>query len=283
MRSLSKLMGDAVHEQAAWSKALRATAIMAVFGAPVAFEDAPTCLPCGTRHSGSAKSRRARNLRQSRGVRPQLRIGLNTGAAVVGRVQQAADAGITVLGDTVNFAARLQSLAQPDSVFISEATYRLVQGLVNETFAGEYTIKGKSEYQRTPRDLADPRQGFRRWLARSFFEATQGAPSSEALQSALNVIEAKAHFDAPERLPALSAMSKTRHGGSCPFQLSGRLFGAGSRVGSIRYMLARRCARKCRPTADMLGTLGGIHSRSRRDALVVLRALSEKNGTLAPH
>jgi hypothetical protein len=43
-------------------------------------------------------------------------------------------------------------------------------------------------------------KGFRRWLARQFFEATQGAPSSEALQSALNVIEAKAHFDALERL-----------------------------------------------------------------------------------
>jgi hypothetical protein len=42
-------------------------------------------------------------------------------------------------------------------------------------------------------------KGFRRWLARRFYEATQGAPSSEALQSALNVIEAKAHFDAPER------------------------------------------------------------------------------------
>jgi hypothetical protein len=42
-------------------------------------------------------------------------------------------------------------------------------------------------------------RGFRRWLARRFFEATAGAPSSEALQSALNVIEAKAHFDAPER------------------------------------------------------------------------------------
>jgi hypothetical protein len=42
-------------------------------------------------------------------------------------------------------------------------------------------------------------RGFRRWLARSFFEATGGAPSSEALQSALSVIEAKAHFDAPER------------------------------------------------------------------------------------
>jgi hypothetical protein len=43
-------------------------------------------------------------------------------------------------------------------------------------------------------------KGFRRWLARRFFESTQGAPSSEALQSALNVIEAEAHFDAPERV-----------------------------------------------------------------------------------
>ena len=43
-------------------------------------------------------------------------------------------------------------------------------------------------------------KGFRRWLARRYFERTDGAPNSEALQSALNVIEAKAHFDAPERI-----------------------------------------------------------------------------------
>lgn len=43
-------------------------------------------------------------------------------------------------------------------------------------------------------------RGFRRWLARLYFEATQGAPSSEALQSALNVIEAKAYFDGSERM-----------------------------------------------------------------------------------
>jgi hypothetical protein len=42
-------------------------------------------------------------------------------------------------------------------------------------------------------------KGFKRWLARQFFEATGGAPNSDALQSAFNVIEAKAHFDAPER------------------------------------------------------------------------------------
>ena len=41
-------------------------------------------------------------------------------------------------------------------------------------------------------------KGFKRWLARQFFERTDGAPNSEALQSALNVIEAKAHFDGTE-------------------------------------------------------------------------------------
>ena len=41
-------------------------------------------------------------------------------------------------------------------------------------------------------------KGFRRWLARRFFEATDGAANSEAVHSALNVIEARAHFDAPQ-------------------------------------------------------------------------------------
>jgi len=42
-------------------------------------------------------------------------------------------------------------------------------------------------------------KGLRRWLARRFFESTRGGPNSEALQSALSVIEARAHFDGPER------------------------------------------------------------------------------------
>ena len=42
-------------------------------------------------------------------------------------------------------------------------------------------------------------KGFKRWLVRGFYEQTGGAPSSDALQSALHVIEAKAQFDGPER------------------------------------------------------------------------------------
>jgi hypothetical protein len=42
-------------------------------------------------------------------------------------------------------------------------------------------------------------KGFRRWLAREFFTETASAPNSDAIQSALNVIEARAHFDGRHR------------------------------------------------------------------------------------
>ncbi|MGY8706633.1 hypothetical protein RAD16_12915 [Bradyrhizobium sp. 18BD] len=42
-------------------------------------------------------------------------------------------------------------------------------------------------------------KGFRRWLTRRFFEEKGGAPNSEAMQSALNLVEARAHFGSPER------------------------------------------------------------------------------------
>lgn len=43
-------------------------------------------------------------------------------------------------------------------------------------------------------------KGFRRWLTRRFYNETEGAPNTESLQAALNVIEAKAQYDGPERV-----------------------------------------------------------------------------------
>jgi hypothetical protein len=42
-------------------------------------------------------------------------------------------------------------------------------------------------------------KGFRHWLAREFFAETSSAPNSDAIQSALNVLEARAHFDGAQR------------------------------------------------------------------------------------
>jgi class 3 adenylate cyclase len=151
MRSLSKLMDEAVREQGGGVQTFTGDGIMAVFGAPTAIEDAPL-RACRAAFSILQRLKAdGADFALKYGQRPQLRIALNTGATVVGRVYGGADAGVTVLGDTVNVAARLQTLAEPDSVFMSEATHRLVQGMVEASFAGEHQIKGKSEPQRAYR------------------------------------------------------------------------------------------------------------------------------------
>ena len=150
MRSLSKLMGEAVREQGGVVQGFTGDGIMAVFGAPTAFEDAPL-RACRSALAILERLKTAGgDLEAKHGVRPQLRIGINTGLAVVGQVE-GGDAAVTVLGDTVNFAARLQSLAEPGSICMSEATHRLVQGMVDATFVGEHAIKGKSEPQKAYR------------------------------------------------------------------------------------------------------------------------------------
>jgi class 3 adenylate cyclase len=151
MRSLSNLMDGAVREHGGVVQNFTGDGIMAVFGAPIAFEDAPL-RACRAALSILQRVQAAGDdLVAKHGLRPQLRISLNTGAAVVGKVQGGADAGVTVLGDTVNFAARLQALAEPDSVCMSEAMHRVVQGMVEASFAGEHQIKGKSDPQKVYR------------------------------------------------------------------------------------------------------------------------------------
>src|SRR5262245_31418864 len=151
MRSLSKLMDEAVREQGGVVQGFTGDGIMAVFGAPVAFEDAPLRACRAAVNIIQRLKAAGPDLEAKHGVRPQMRIGLNTGAAVVGKVQEGAEAQITVLGDTVNFASRLQALAEPDTIFLSEATHRLVQGMVEASFVGEQTIKGKAEPQKVYR------------------------------------------------------------------------------------------------------------------------------------
>ncbi|MGB3581980.1 MAG: adenylate/guanylate cyclase domain-containing protein [Roseiarcus sp.] len=84
------------------------------------------------------------------GSRPQMRIGVNSGLAVVARIFSQ-DAAVTALGDTVNLASRLQKLAEPGTVYLSESTRRLVEGQAETVFAGEFDIKGKSEPQKVYR------------------------------------------------------------------------------------------------------------------------------------
>jgi class 3 adenylate cyclase len=165
MQSLAKLMEDAVREQGGSVQGFTGDGIMAVFGAPVAYEDAPLRACRAALAILQRLKAAARDLEGRFGTPPQLRIGMNSWAAVVGKVQVGSDAAITVLGVTVNLAAGLQALAEPGSAVLSDVTHRLVQGLAEVSLVGEHEVKGKSERQKVYR-LDAVREGTTRFSAK---------------------------------------------------------------------------------------------------------------------
>jgi adenylate cyclase len=116
-------------------------AILAVFGAPVDQAD----------HAGRAvraaqAMRRAVAEMNANGTLPQLRIryAINSGIAIAGDVGSARRRDYTVLGDVVNTAARLETVAQPDQIVISRATYDRIQPSINARPLGEVPLRGRS-------------------------------------------------------------------------------------------------------------------------------------------
>jgi len=119
--------------------------VMALFGAPVALEDhalraVEAALEIQKQIAASAPRFRTRF-----GSAPVLRIGLNSGRVVVGKIGDDLRMDYTAQGDTVNLAARLQQIAEAGTVAIGPATYRLVAGSVECSRLGLHQIKGLVE------------------------------------------------------------------------------------------------------------------------------------------
>ena len=69
-------------------------------------------------------------LAQEKGIRLAIRVGIHTGLVVVGEIGGGGHQEQLALGETPNIASRIQGMAEPDTVVISEAAYRLVEGYV---------------------------------------------------------------------------------------------------------------------------------------------------------
>ena len=72
----------------------------------------------------------------------QVRIGIHTGLVVIGEIGSSEKREILALGETPNLAARVQGVAEPDTVVMSAVTQRLVQGLFECQDLGPQTLKG---------------------------------------------------------------------------------------------------------------------------------------------
>jgi class 3 adenylate cyclase/energy-coupling factor transporter ATP-binding protein EcfA2 len=118
--------------------------VMALFGAPIAHEDAPQ----RALYAALAIRERLREYSAKltkHGIEFNMRIGLNTGLVVVGRIGDDLTMEYTAMGDTVNLASRMESTAQPGTIQVSESTYRLTEGYFDFKPLGEIEVKGKKK------------------------------------------------------------------------------------------------------------------------------------------
>lgn len=89
-----------------------------------------------------------RRWKQAYGVEVDLAIGIHTGEVVAGNLGSEKRMDYTVIGDTVNVAARLESSAAPGQILLSESTRKAMgeHGALNEL--GERTIRGRAKTTR---------------------------------------------------------------------------------------------------------------------------------------
>ena len=101
--------------------------IMAVFGAPVALEDHALRACLAALDIQQETGRLAADVKRDDGVMLELRVGLNSGEVIAGEIGSG-PAGYTAVGEQVGMAQRMESVAPPDGVMLSESTARLVEG-----------------------------------------------------------------------------------------------------------------------------------------------------------
>src|SRR5499426_2538505 len=136
---------DEVHRYEGTINQFLGDGFMALFGAPIAYEDharRAVLAALGIRHALADPAANAERF----GVRDlPVRIGLNTGLVVVASIGDNLRMDYTAVGDTTNLAARMLTLAEPGQIVIAEDTHRVVSGYFVTQSLGERAIKGKAE------------------------------------------------------------------------------------------------------------------------------------------
>jgi class 3 adenylate cyclase/predicted ATPase len=141
-----RLMIDAAHRYDGYVVQSTGDGIFALFGAPVAHEDhAQRALYAALRMQDEVK-RYAEKLRAEEGVNLQVRVGVSTGEVVVRSIKtDDAHTEYAPIGHSTSLASRLQTLANPGSIAISEAVRKLIEGFFALKPLGPARIKGVSE------------------------------------------------------------------------------------------------------------------------------------------
>jgi class 3 adenylate cyclase/tetratricopeptide (TPR) repeat protein len=140
-----QILTDGVHRFEGTVNQYTGDGIMALFGAPIAHQDHAQRACYAALHLRDALRRYADELRVERGLNFGVRIGLNSGEVIVGKIGDDLRMDYTAQGQTVGLASRVEQIAASDSVYLSEHTARLVEGFFRLRDLGRSELKGAAE------------------------------------------------------------------------------------------------------------------------------------------
>ncbi len=135
-------MMEAVHRYEGTVSEVRGDGIMAIFGAPVAHEDHAQRACYAALDMQAAIRRYSEGVIHTHGVKPQIRIGLNSGEVVVRVVSSDLRIDYSTVGMTTHLAGRMEQLADPGSTLLTADTLRLAEGYIEVKPLGPVPVKG---------------------------------------------------------------------------------------------------------------------------------------------
>jgi class 3 adenylate cyclase len=139
------ILTDGVHRFEGTVNQYTGDGIMALFGAPIAHEDHAQRACYAALHLRDEIARYATEVKREHGVGFSTRMGLNSGEVVVGTIGDDLRMDYTAQGHTVGLAQRMESLAEPNTCYLSAATAHLVAGFFALDDLGMFQVKGVSD------------------------------------------------------------------------------------------------------------------------------------------
>jgi class 3 adenylate cyclase/tetratricopeptide (TPR) repeat protein len=138
-------MMEAVHRYEGTVNQVMGDGIMALFGAPLAHEDHAVRACYAALRMQEAIRRYTEEMRRSRGIEVQIRVGLNSGEVVVRSVGSDLRMDYSAVGQTTHLAARMEQFAPPGGIRLTAETLRLAEGFVQVNSLGPIPVKGMAE------------------------------------------------------------------------------------------------------------------------------------------
>ncbi|MEE9191227.1 MAG: adenylate/guanylate cyclase domain-containing protein [Candidatus Aerophobetes bacterium] len=141
------ILMDEIHRCEGTVNQFTGDGVMALFGAPVAHEDHAQRACHAALSIQKAMTRYSDKLKRERKIDFKMRIGLNSGPVVVGAIGDDLRMDYTAVGDTTNLAARMESIARPGAILLTDHTHKLTRDFFEFQPLGKVEVKGKKAVQ----------------------------------------------------------------------------------------------------------------------------------------